>query len=173
MNIYKINISIYLDLTFLTTLYQGFKDFLIQILFILLDLHIFLSYFNVNVNSIAFSISNSLFITDTKTDQMIFVYHFYNLNLLQSFITPGSLFIVVNPFIFSTLSIMSSVTEISFISIFPICKGLPWWLSRKQPACQCKSCSFDSWLGRSPGEGNGNPFQYSCLGNPWTEEPSG
>ena len=24
--------------------------------------------------------------------------------------------------------------------------------------------------GRSPGIGNGNPFQYSCLGNP-TEEP--
>ena len=25
---------------------------------------------------------------------------------------------------------------------------------------------------RSPGEGNGNPLQYSCLrGNPWTEEP--
>ena len=26
-------------------------------------------------------------------------------------------------------------------------------------------------LGRSPEGGNGNPFQYSCLGNPWTEEP--
>ena len=26
-------------------------------------------------------------------------------------------------------------------------------------------------LGRSPGEGNGNPFQYSCLEIPWTEEP--
>ena len=25
-------------------------------------------------------------------------------------------------------------------------------------------------LGRSPGEGNGNPLQYSCLENPWTEE---
>ena len=25
--------------------------------------------------------------------------------------------------------------------------------------------------GRSPGEGNGNPFQYSCLGNPWIEVP--
>ena len=26
--------------------------------------------------------------------------------------------------------------------------------------------------GRSPGEGNGNPLQYSCLGEiPWTEEP--
>ena len=23
---------------------------------------------------------------------------------------------------------------------------------------------------RSPGEGNGNPFQYSCQRNPWTEE---
>ena len=26
-------------------------------------------------------------------------------------------------------------------------------------------------LGRSPGEGNGNPFQYSCWKIPWTEEP--
>ena len=27
---------------------------------------------------------------------------------------------------------------------------------------------------RSPGDGNGNPLQYSCLGNiPWTEESSG
>ena len=25
--------------------------------------------------------------------------------------------------------------------------------------------------GRSPGEGNGNPLQYSCLEIPWTEEP--
>ena len=28
-------------------------------------------------------------------------------------------------------------------------------------------------LRRSPGEGNGNPFQCSCLGNVWTEEPGG
>ena len=26
-------------------------------------------------------------------------------------------------------------------------------------------------LGRSPGQGNGNLLQYSCLGNPMTEEP--
>ena len=26
---------------------------------------------------------------------------------------------------------------------------------------------------RSPGEGNGNPPQYSCLRIPWTEEPGG
>ena len=29
-------------------------------------------------------------------------------------------------------------------------------------------------VGRSPGGGNGNPFQYSCLKNiPFTEEPGG
>ena len=28
-------------------------------------------------------------------------------------------------------------------------------------------------LGRSLGGGNGNPLRYSCLGNPWTEEPGG
>ena len=27
--------------------------------------------------------------------------------------------------------------------------------------------------GRSPGIGNCNPLQYSCLGNHWTEEPGG
>ena len=28
-------------------------------------------------------------------------------------------------------------------------------------------------LGRSPGEGNGNPLQYSCLGNPVDRGPGG
>ena len=28
-------------------------------------------------------------------------------------------------------------------------------------------------LESSPGEVNGNPLQYSCLGNPGTEEPGG
>ena len=27
--------------------------------------------------------------------------------------------------------------------------------------------------GRSPGGGNGNICQYSCLGNPWSEKPGG
>ena len=30
-----------------------------------------------------------------------------------------------------------------------------------------------SGLRRSPGEGNSDPLQYLCLGNPWTEEPGG
>ena len=28
-------------------------------------------------------------------------------------------------------------------------------------------------LGRVPGGWHGNPLQYSCLKNPWTEEPGG
>ena len=32
--------------------------------------------------------------------------------------------------------------------------------------------SVPGW-GRSPGGGHGNSLQYSCLGNPRTEEPAG
>ena len=48
-------------------------------------------------------------------------------------------------------------------------KGLPWWLSGEEPTCQSKSHrrhGFDPWVRRSPGEGNGHPLQYACLGNP-------
>ena len=47
---------------------------------------------------------------------------------------------------------------------------LPWWLSSKESACQCKRCGFHPWLGRSPREGNGNPLQNSCLENPMDRE---
>ena len=38
--------------------------------------------------------------------------------------------------------------------------------SGKETACQCKRHSFDPWVGKIPGGGNGNPLQYSFLGNP-------
>ena len=44
-------------------------------------------------------------------------------------------------------------------------RGLPWWLSSKESACQCRRLGFDPGLGRSPGERNDSPLQYSCLGN--------
>ena len=31
---------------------------------------------------------------------------------------------------------------------------------------QCGRPGFSPWVGRSPGEGNGNPLQYSCLEKP-------
>ena len=44
--------------------------------------------------------------------------------------------------------------------------GLPWWLSGKESTCQAGDAGSIPGSGRSPGEGNGNPLQYSCLGNP-------
>ena len=50
-------------------------------------------------------------------------------------------------------------------------QGLPWWLSDKESVCKAGDTGSIPGLGRSPGKENGNPLQYSCLGNPWTEEP--
>ena len=52
--------------------------------------------------------------------------------------------------------------------------GLPWCLGGKGSTCQHRLSSKESThnanlfpgLGRSLGEGNGKPLQYSCLGNP-------
>ena len=44
--------------------------------------------------------------------------------------------------------------------------GLPYWLSGKASASNAGDQGLISGLGRSPGERNGNPFQYSCLENP-------
>ena len=44
--------------------------------------------------------------------------------------------------------------------------GLPQWLSGKGFACNAGDAGWVPGLGRSSGEGNGNPLQYSCLGNP-------
>ena len=42
----------------------------------------------------------------------------------------------------------------------------------KESACNTGDPGSIPGPGRSPGEGNGNPLQYSCLDNPMTEEPS-
>ena len=44
-------------------------------------------------------------------------------------------------------------------------KGLPRWLSGKKSASQAGDAGSIPGLGRSPGEGNGNPLQCSCLEN--------
>ena len=40
----------------------------------------------------------------------------------------------------------------------------------KASACNVGDPGFIPGLGRSPGEGNGNPLQYSCLENPMDGE---
>ena len=42
---------------------------------------------------------------------------------------------------------------------------LPQWLSSKESACNAGGLGLIPGLGRSPGEGNGCPLQYSGLEN--------
>ena len=44
--------------------------------------------------------------------------------------------------------------------------GLPGGSTGKESTCSAGDLGSIPGLGRSPGEGNGNPLQYSCLGNP-------
>ena len=54
----------------------------------------------------------------------------------------------------------------------PVCRPflhalwLPRWLSGKESMCHAGHAGSTSGLRSSPGEGNGNPLQDSCLGNP-------
>ena len=47
--------------------------------------------------------------------------------------------------------------------------GLPRWLNGKESACQCRKHK----MGRSPGEGNGNPSSILAWRTPWSEDPGG
>ena len=44
--------------------------------------------------------------------------------------------------------------------------GLPWWPSGKESAYNVGDTGLIPGSRRCPGGGNGNPLQYSCLGNP-------
>ena len=45
-------------------------------------------------------------------------------------------------------------------------KGFPGDTVVMNPPASAGDAGLIPGLGRSPGEGNGNPLQYSCLGNP-------
>ena len=64
---------------------------------------------------------------------------------------------------------LSKRENLLLVSIF--LKGLPSGSDRKESACNEGDPGSIPGPGRSPGEGNGNPLQYSCLENPHGEEP--
>ena len=61
----------------------------------------------------------------------------------------------------------------NFQSLLPLPQGFPGGLDGKESACNAGDPGLIPGSGRSPGEENANPLQYSCLGNLWTEEPGG
>ena len=52
---------------------------------------------------------------------------------------------------------------IVFTSKMPPAWGFPGGSDGKESNCNAGNPGLISGLGRSPGEGNGNPLQYSCL----------
>ena len=50
--------------------------------------------------------------------------------------------------------------------MFMYVKGFPGGSDGKEPACNAGDLGSILGSGRSPGEGHGNPLQYSCLENP-------
>ena len=59
------------------------------------------------------------------------------------------------------------VWESWLVLVLPfIVRGFPGGSEVKASACNAGDLGSISGLGRSPGEGNGNPLQYSCLENP-------
>ena len=58
--------------------------------------------------------------------------------------------------------------------LFPsdlFCVGFPGSSDGKESACKTGDLGLIPGSGRSPGEGNGNPLQYSCLENSMDREP--
>ena len=55
---------------------------------------------------------------------------------------------------------------IYFYVVSPLPLGIPGGSDGKESACDAEDSGLIPGSGRSPGEGNGNPIQYSCLENP-------
>ena len=49
----------------------------------------------------------------------------------------------------------------------------PWWPGGKECICQAGDTGLTPGSGRTSGEGNGTPLQYSCWKVPWTEQSGG
>ena len=62
--------------------------------------------------------------------------------------------------LFLILFLIPVTKEVKIFSVYPVGSAV------KNLFASAGVLSLIPGLGRSPGEGNGNPLQYSCLGNP-------
>ena len=44
-----------------------------------------------------------------------------------------------------------------YLNLFEKEAELPWWLSGKEPTCQCRTLGFDPWVGKFPWRGKRQP----------------
>ena len=60
----------------------------------------------------------------------------------------------------------NKVNSERFIMTLPLIEAFCGGSDGKESVCNAGDPGSITGLGRSPGEGNGYPLQYSCLGNP-------
>ena len=88
--------------------------------------------------------------------------YFHQENKVFKLLWPGSIIF----FLFST-NLCSAVPLMGRSqTLISILEGFPGGSGSKESACDLGDSSSILGLGRSPGKGNGNPLQYSCLENP-------
>ena len=64
------------------------------------------------------------------------------------------------------LTIWTFVGKVMSLLFNMLSRGFPGGSDGKESACNAGNLSLIPGSGRSPGEGSGYPFQYSCLENP-------
>ena len=106
-------------------------------------------YLKTELLRICFNIKQILFVATKHKKKDVYMHSTFKLVFENTFFQPVMLFI----------------RDISEIWL------LPWWSAVKNMPANA-DVGLIPGLGRSPGEGNGNPLQGSWLGNPRTEENS-
>ena len=76
-------------------------------------------------------------------------------------------FIAYTKFYFTSVHVAANGIILFFFFIAEwLHHGFPWWPGGKECICQAGDMGLIPGSGRTPGEGNGSPLQYYCLGNP-------
>ena len=64
--------------------------------------------------------------------------------------------------------------DLLFFGPATVYMGLPWWLSGRESACQCRRLKFNPWVGKDPLEKEmATHSSILAWEIPWTEEPGG
>ena len=93
--------------------------------------------------------------------------HIYDLDCLKKKLTRGSAYSISDCWSWDTDCRASS----SSFLLFMLFLGFPGGSEVKASACNAGDLGSIPGSGRSPGEGNGNPLQYSWLENPMDGGP--
>ena len=78
----------------------------------------------------------------------------------------GTIFPTAFAHFMSLFHILVILEMFQTFALFVIFVELPWWLRWLRICLNAGDLNSIPGLGRSSGEGNGHPLQYSCLGNP-------